>query len=1080
MRRKLLVAVTAASTVALGVPAVSGSPAAAAPTELFFSEYVEGSSNNKALEIYNGTDSPVDLATDGYNVQMYFNGGESAGLTISLSGTVAPDDVFVLAQSNAAPEILAVADQTNGAGWFNGDDAVVLRKDTTVIDSIGQVGVDPGSQWGSGLTSTADNTLRRKPSVEAGDPSPADAFDPSVEWDGFATNTFDGLGGHLRPAVDCGPPITTIEGSPADATVTASDVNGTVVDISITGVGPSDPGTFSRTAFTPATQAGDTATATITASASTPPGAYTLNIVATNDQAIPETGSCQLTVTVTSPPQCGAPATAIHDVQGTGASTPLAGETITVEGVVVGDYQASGQFGGYYVQEEDTDADSDPASSEGIFVFHSDVPVAVGDVVRVTGVATEFSGLTELTDVTSAAVCDSGATVTPASVSLPVTAMADWERIEGMSTSAAQDLTVTEVFTLARFGEVALSAAGRLDTPTNVVAPGAPAAALQDLNDRSRILLDDGNGQQNIDPTHYPQGGLSATNTLRVGDTLSGVTGVLDQRFGAYRIQPVDPTSITFTPANPRPVSPGSVGGELRVAAFNVLNYFNGDGLGGGFPTPRGASTPAEFDRQRTKIINAITAMDADVVGLMELENDETAGEYGAIEDLVDGLNAVAGTGTYDFVDTGVVGTDAIRVGIIYRPAAVTPVGPYAVMDSTVDPRFLDTKNRPSLAQTFQAADGARFTAVVNHLKSKGSACDDVGDPDAGDGQGNCNGTRTLAAEALVDWLAGDPTGSGDADVMLLGDLNAYAKEDPIRALETAGYVNTIAEHSGADAYSYVFQGQSGYLDHALASSSLAAQVTGVTEWHINADEPVALDYNVEFKSPAQVSSFYAPGPYRSSDHDPVLVGLELNAAPSVDAGGPYTVVEGGSIRLSATGTDPDGDDLSYAWDLDNDGSFETSGQTVELSAAGLEAPTTMTVRVRATDPSGESAVDEASVDVIWAFRGFFRPVDNPPTINLVKAGRTIPISFSLDGDQGLAVLASGSPSSVPIACDSGAAQEPVEPTESSGHSGLTYDPVADTYTYTWKTKKSWTGCRQLTLTLADGAVHIADFKFVR
>ena len=170
------------------------------------------------------------------------------------------------------------------------------------------------------------------------------------------------------------------------------------------------------------------------------------------------------------------------------------------------------------------------------------------------------------------------------------------------------------------------------------------------------------------------------------------------------------------------------------------------------------------------------------------------------------------------------------------------------------------------------------FTAVVNHLKSKGSDCNHVGDPDTGDGQGNCNITRTNAAEALVDWLDTDPTGSGDTDFLVLGDMNAYAQEDPITVFRDAGYVDTIDEFLGGEGYSYVFQGQSGYLDHALASPSLAAQVTGVTEWHINADEPIALDYNANFKSPNQVETFYSDDAYRSSDHDPVLVGLSLNA----------------------------------------------------------------------------------------------------------------------------------------------------------------------------------------------------------
>ena len=181
---------------------------ASAQTELFFSEYIEGSSNNKALEIYNGTGAAVNLAIGTYNIQMFFNGSTVAGLTFNLGGTVAPGDVFVVAQASASAAILAQADQTNGAGWFNGDDVVVLRKGAVVIDVIGQLGVDPGAEWGSGLTSTADNTLRRKAAVFAGDPIGSDPFVPNAEWDGFATDTFDGLGSHnAEPPPP--PPVTT-------------------------------------------------------------------------------------------------------------------------------------------------------------------------------------------------------------------------------------------------------------------------------------------------------------------------------------------------------------------------------------------------------------------------------------------------------------------------------------------------------------------------------------------------------------------------------------------------------------------------------------------------------------------------------------------------------------------------------------------------------------------------------------------------------------------------------------------------------------------------------------------------------
>ena len=212
-------------------------------------------------------------------------------------------------------------------------------------------------------------------------------------------------------------------------------------------------------------------------------------------------------------------------------------------------------------------------------------------------------------------------------------------------------------------------------------------------------------------------------------------------------------------------------------------------------------------------------------------------------------------------------------------------VGSYAILDSSVDPRFIDTKNRPVLAQTFMdKTTGGIFTVAVNHLKSKGSDCNDVGDPDLGDGAGNCNVTRTLAAQALVDWLATDPTGSGDSDFLIIGDLNSYDKEDPIDAIKAGpddvlgtadDYQDMVFQFQGEAAYSYVFDGQLGYLDYALASASLASQITGVAEWHVNADEPDLIDYDMTFKLPAQ-DALYAPDQYRYSDHDPVIVGLKV------------------------------------------------------------------------------------------------------------------------------------------------------------------------------------------------------------
>lgn len=624
-----------------------------------------------------------------------------------------------------------------------------------------------------------------------------------------------------------------------------------------------------------------------------------------------------VTFTVASDVVCGAAATFIHAVQGSGLSSPVQNQVVEIEGVVVGAFPGSDGFQGLHVQEEDAQADTNAATSEGIFVFEPNggATYGVGDRVRVKGRVTEFttSGvtLTELTNLNNLDVCGTGPSITPTDVTLPFASTTFAERFESMLVEIDQDLTVTETFTLGRFGEVVLSSGGRLPIPTSIVEPGSPAFTAQvDLNARSRIVLDDGDNRQNIDPTLYPIGGLSAFDTLRIGDIAQNGTYVLEQRFGTYRLQPTADLP-SFVEANPRPDAPEAVGGNLRVASMNVLNFFTtldsnpGSGNGPDICGPagtlecRGANTAFEFDRQRAKVLSALRGLDADVVGLMEIENNASA----SVESLVNGLNAALGAGTYDYIDTGTIGTDAIKVAFIYQTARVTPVGDHEILDSTVDPRFIDTLNRPALAQTFESVEtGGRLTVVVNHLKSKGSPCD--GDPDNGDGQGNCNETRAAAAEALVDWIATDPTGSGDRDAIVIGDLNAYAREDPIDVFVGAGFENLIQTHVGSGAYSFVFGGESGYLDHALARPGLAAQTTDATEWHINADEPIALDYNTDFKSADHVNTLFAPNAFRSSDHDPVLVGIDLlgydfgGFQPPANPGGVTTVKAGASVPV--------------------------------------------------------------------------------------------------------------------------------------------------------------------------------------
>jgi hypothetical protein len=593
--------------------------------------------------------------------------------------------------------------------------------------------------------------------------------------------------------------------------------------------------------------------------------------------------------------ECGDDATLISEVQGDGFSSPLVGEQVVIEGIVVGDFQwggdDDGDLGGFYVQEEDVDADSDPLTSEGVFVYDSDFDVAMGDSVRVNGFVSEYYGLTQIDSVSDVLICDGGDSATPADVTLPVSSIGDLEAYEGMSVLFSQSLYISEFYNFDRYGEIVLTTERQFQ-PTAIHEPGSPeAAALAEANLLSRIQLEDGRTSQNPDPAIHPNGmEFTLDNRFRGGDTVQNVTGVLGYGFGAYEIHPT--AGAEYTSVNERPEMPEDVGGNIKAASFNVLNYFTTLDDGGDICGPtggqecRGADNENEFDRQQAKIVEAMCAIDADVFGLMELENqnpdndpdpDDGIANY-VLKNLVDALNdedSPCTDKTYAFTDSPAAGPDAIRQGIIYKSDTVTPLG-RAVLDDAgfIDPNNLgDPKNRPAIAETFiDNETGGIFTAVVNHFKSKGSPC---GPGDDDPEQGNCNLTRTLAAQVLADWLATDPTGSGDADVLILGDLNSYDKEDPIDVLKANGYTDLLLQYEGEEAYTYVFDGQLGYLDYGMPNGDLLPEVTGVTAWHINADEPDILDYDTTFKKPAQ-DALFDENPYRSSDHDPVIVGLDV------------------------------------------------------------------------------------------------------------------------------------------------------------------------------------------------------------
>jgi len=440
------------------------------------------------------------------------------------------------------------------------------------------------------------------------------------------------------------------------------------------------------------------------------------------------------------------PFTPIYEIQGNGDASPLDGETVEVAGNVTGVFP---DLGGFYLQ--DATGDGDATTSDGIFVAVNN-GVVVGDQAEVRGVVDEFFGETRIVDVDAIEVEDTGGVTPAAELSLPLAEGASLEAYEGMLVTFPGDLFVSDTFNLHRFGEAVLSEGGVLVNPTNIAAPGDPANALAAANAARQIVIDDGSGDQFPDAVPY----LAADGTLRRGDTATGITANLSFSFGVFKLQPT--AAVSFERMNPRPDSPDDVGGNLKVASFNVLNFFStiDDGDNGA----RGADSEAEKAAQLAKLVAAIGGLGADIIGIQEIENNGPV----AIGELIDALNAKYGAGMWaaaadpDYPG-GLESTNAIKVGIIFKTASVTPIGATEVSE---DPIF--GADRPPIAHSF-IAFGETFTVINNHFKSKSSSNADGLDLDQGDGQGAYNARRTAQAAALLDFAAELAEATGDPDV---------------------------------------------------------------------------------------------------------------------------------------------------------------------------------------------------------------------------------------------------------------------------------------------------------------------------
>ncbi|TFD56769.1 ExeM/NucH family extracellular endonuclease [Cryobacterium suzukii] len=794
--------------------------------------YLNGGSSgatylNKFVELYNPTADNVSL--DGTSIQYRSASGSSNPTgVVALTGTIAAGGYYLVqGSSNAANgAALPTPDASFGTSFAAGSGTIFFANQPTA------------------LTAPATGSLTGQTEI--------------LDLIGYGTsNTFEGT-------------------AAAAGSVTASVNRTTFVD---TDVNSAD---FSSKAPTPTNTAGDTGTP-----------------VEPEPDPDPTPVPDELT--------------AIDAIQGTTDASPLAGTVIKTSGVVTAAYPTGG-FDGFYLQTPGTGGQLNLAShtaSHGVFAYSNSAraDVQIGDHVQVVGTVVEFFGMTEVTFGTVGDVVqltDPAVAVIPATVSLP-TSTQQRETLEGMLLAPQGDFTVTNNYTTNQYAEIGLAAGTTpLVGPTVTARPGsAEYTAAVAANAARAATLDDGastNYRSSINqgiPVPY----LTVADPLRIGAAVTFTTPVIfDYRNSTWKFQPTEAltaaNAATVQPAtfaNTRALAPEDVGGDIRLASFNVLNYFStvGDSLSGcsyyndraGNPITvrsgcdaRGAANTVNFERQQAKIVSAINALDADVVSLEEIENSAAFGKDrdDALANLVNALNAAAGSTVWAFAASPTelpANEDVIRTAFIYKAGTVETVGGSKILTGSA----AFSNARQPLAQAFQLAGDtdSSFLAIVNHFKSKGSGTGV--DADMNDGQGASNASRVNQATALVDFANGLKTSTGIDRVFLTGDFNAYDLEDPIKVITDAGYISQGAK---TGEYSYAFGGTVGSLDHVFASPEADATVNAVDVWNINSVESVALEYS---RYNNNVTDFYVADAFRSSDHDPVILGLNLAAPTAIE-----------------------------------------------------------------------------------------------------------------------------------------------------------------------------------------------------
>ncbi|MEZ0607220.1 cellulose binding domain-containing protein [Fibrella sp. WM1] len=979
---------------------------AQAPTDLFFSEYIEGSSNNKALEIYNGTGAPINLATSQYVVQVYSNGSNNVTATISLTGTVASNGVYVLANNNANVNVAisSKANQTSGSVNYNGNDAVVLRKGGatgTIVDVIGQIGNDPGAEWGSGLTSTADNTLRRKATLCSGDNIGSDAFNPAIQWDGFAVDTFDGLGSHTA---DCGGTTPSLP----SVSITATDAAGAEAG--------SDPVTFtlSRTGSTDADLTvnytiGGTATngtdytPALSGVVVIPAGQSSVSLTLTpvDDAIIDANETIILTVAANAAYSISSasataiiaddeitPSQRIHNIQGAAHISPLLGQVVNnVPGIVTGL-----RSNGFYLQ--DPTPDNDERTSEGIFVFTSTAPtVAVGTSLLVSGTVAEFrSGgsagsnnltITQIQAPTIVTVSTGNALPAPTLLgnggrTIPNTIIEDqtgnvetgglafdpatdgidfYESVEGMLVQINNPLAVSPtVRSGAGAGEIWVVA----DNGANATIKSSRGGVIVSANDFNpeRIQLDD----TMLNP---PSGGY-LTPTVNVGAQLSTVVGIVSWVADNYEVLVTSAPTVISNGLTKESTTLAPTANQLTVSTFNVENLAPGD-------------PSSKFNNLASRIVNNLKT--PDILLLEEIQDNNGATNDAVVDanvtfDLLINAITAAGGPAYQYrqinpvddQDGGQAGGN-IRVGFLFNPNRVTFVdrpGGTSTAATTVNnvngvpqlsfnpgrvdptnPAFANndgsgpaSNSRKPLAGEF-LFNGQPVFIIGNHFSSK--IPDDilygVNQPATLFSETQRREQATVVRNFVQSILAINP----NANVIALGDLNDFEFSTPVNILKGAPLNSLIETLPANERYTYNFEGNSQTIDHILVSNSLLGKLDQYDVVHINA----------EFTDP-------------DSDHDPSVA--RFNFAPPVTplvlsaTATPTQLLTTGTTTLSAAvsgGTTP------YSYTFSGPGTITPSGNTATVASLPAGVQTFTITAGDATAPTAQITSTTVSVTVI-------------------------------------------------------------------------------------------------------------------